>query len=109
MLYIFSSQPSVTFDNCSGPSSSCSGREATESSSDLEDVGENDLGYNCDDGEGEEAVDGLVLMGSSTRLRPAAAEAGGGADLGHRHQRGAALPQEGAQGGDTGQQGHCHG
>ena len=78
MLYIFSSQPSVTFDNCSGPSSSCSGREATESSSDLEDVGDNDLGYNCDDGEGEEAVDGLVLMGSSTRLRPAAAEAGGG-------------------------------
>jgi len=64
----------------SGPSSSCSGREATESSSDLDDVGEHDLGHNDDDGEGEEeeAVDGLVLMGSSTRLRPAAAESGGG-------------------------------
>jgi len=59
----------------SGPSSSCSGRGGTESSSDLEDVGEHDL----DQGEeGEEAVDGLVLMGSSTRLRPAAAECGGG-------------------------------
>ena len=69
--------PPFTFLDCSGPSSSCSGREATESSSDLDDVGEHDLG-DGEEEEEEEAVDGLVLMGSSTRLRPAAAEAGGG-------------------------------
>ena len=46
---------------CSGPSSSCSGREATESSSDLDDVGEHDFGQNDRYGEEEEVKKDLLV------------------------------------------------